>query len=175
MLFGQRVKDRQGIPDRFNAFNFDAVKGQVPVGWERGWSPEHNLRMRPIGMRTFWLDFSSDKVVTTSDGHARPASAVAFLKSVNLFGDSGRYEAPARDRAIVVHDYVEIDSGMGTPIRTRASYVALTTGDTAYVIVATFSQATRTLNEPFAQDVIAIADRVVRGLRVDRRPASARP
>src|SRR5689334_18494120 len=88
----------QGIPQRFGAFTFRDVRGQVPEGWERGWAPDGDLRMRPQGLRTFWFDIAVDKVLNTQgDLRSAPTSAMQFLRTLsNVIGPTAKYEAVSK-------------------------------------------------------------------------------
>lgn len=161
----QSGRPSQGIPQRFSVFTFRDVRGQVPDGWERGWAPDGDLRMRPEGLRTFWFDIAVDKIPNTQgDRPNAPTSAVQFLRTFStVIGPTAKYETISTTKAVAVVD--SHDNDRGTAIINRTWYLVLMAEKpTAYIVIATASQALSSAGEKFDPAVIARAEAIVRGL-----------
>lgn len=165
LLAQERVLSRQGVPERFSTFTFNGARGSVPQGWERGWAPDGDLRMRPAGLRTFWLDIAVTKVSGVSRGASTQISAASFLRNMHLTSDAA-CRAITDDKAVAVADEQSTDKGW--PVRSRTWYVMLfARADSAYFVVATATQEFQERGQNFDHTVIAEAEYAVLNISIE--------
>lgn len=154
---------REGIPERFSTFTFDRAAGRVPIGWERGYSPKHELRMRPAGHKTQWLDMSLVKLENMS----RESLVRKLLEGLRK--EDPRLSEPISlgdGRMYAWKEQAETDSD-GFLTLSRSWYLALRAShDSTYMLVGTASESLPRGRSSFAPEFIAAAERAVLGVRI---------
>jgi hypothetical protein len=155
--------------ERPRTYTFDAAAGDVPTGWERGYAPNGDLRMRPAGQKSAWLDLALDKV--PPDSTKPPLIASKFVENLRSGVPSNalskKIEVESPDRAYVEFDYPKEEQG--ATLMNRSWYLLLGGGqDTLYVLTATASEYRPSGHHDFDSRFIADAERAVLSLVIRR-------